>query len=243
MSRDWVQTLVVNPLGEEAAAVRSAGHVLTRHNKVAAAILVAAEQDLDADIAEVWSALVRQTVRTGLDVQMDRRWFSNIIHAGPRLQHALPHQFKREQRRKEIAVAAAKSAVQHQSTWLGCITDLAKTYRNSGDLVTAVRVNRETLCRPCKVRSTILKESEAIGMIGALPKARLEMTARIALPTRGSKDCQLADHLKPAPITAERTKLSCAGLASPSESWLNLGRLSVRARSASRRVSWPAHKP
>ena len=142
VDREWVQTLVVNPLGEEAAAVRSAGHVLTRHSSVASAILVAAEQDLGADTAEVWSAVVRQTIRTGIKVQMNHSWFSNIVHIGPQLQRKLPYQFA-EQRRREIAIAAAKSAVEHQSTWLGCVVDLGKTYRNAGDLDAAVQVFRD----------------------------------------------------------------------------------------------------
>lgn len=210
VERDWVQTLVVNPLGEEAAAVRSAGHVLTRHSKVAAAILVAAEQDLGADIAEVWSAIVRQTVRTSGDGGVSRQTHSKIVHAGPRLQRELPPQFT-EQRRKEIAVAAAKSAVEHQSTWLGCITDLAKTYRNSGDSATAVQVNREnlaTLQSKVDYADGIRGYWYEWGMAeGSLGDVSLHRAADAWL-----QGLSLADNLKTAPITSEQVKLSCAGL-------------------------------
>ena len=49
---------VVRPLGEEAAAVRSAGRVFTRHSKVARAVLVEADPGLGADLPEVWGELV-----------------------------------------------------------------------------------------------------------------------------------------------------------------------------------------
>jgi hypothetical protein len=127
VDRDWVQTLVVNRLGEEAAAVRSAGHVLTRHSKVASAILVASEKNFGADIAEVWSAVVRQTVLTGRDIRIGES-FSRIVHAGPRLQRELPHQFT-EQRRKEIAVAAANAEIAAEPDRLCALVDLGKTYR------------------------------------------------------------------------------------------------------------------
>jgi hypothetical protein len=210
VERDWVQTLVVSPLGEEAAAVRSAGHVLTRHSKVAAAILVAAEQDLGADIAEVWSAVVRQTVRTSRDGGVSHQTHSKIVHAAPRLQRALPPQFT-EQRRKEIAVAAAKADIAAEPDRLCALVDLGKTYRNAGDFDAAVQVFRNNVGnlakkidfdtdvrgywyewsvaegRGCKVR----EDAAADAWIGAL---------------------SLSDFLKPAPITSDNAKLSCAGL-------------------------------
>lgn len=210
VDREWVQTLVVNPLGEEAAAVRSAGQVMTRHSKVAAAILVAAEQELGADITEVWSAIVRQTVRTGLDVQMDRRWFSNIIHAGPRLQRELPHQFT-EQRRKEIAVAAAKASVAAEDDRLSRIVDLGKTYRNAGDFAAAVQVFRDNVSDlstkvdfDSDVRGYWYEWGVAEGTAGNESSHRV-----VGAWLQG---LSLADHLKTAPITSQQTKLSCAGV-------------------------------
>jgi hypothetical protein len=209
VSRDWVQTLVVNPLGEEAAAVRSAGHVLTRHNEVAAAIVVAAEQDFRIDIAEIWSAIVRQTVHTSNSVHIGKT-FTHIIHAGPKLQCKLPHQFT-EQRRKEIAVAAAKSAVEHQSSWLGCLVDLGKTYRNAGDYTAAVQVFRNNL-------KSLSSKSDFKTVVrgywyewGVAEGERCEVQQK-ALADGWLSGLSLADHLSEAPIRQKDIMFSCTGL-------------------------------
>lgn len=210
VDRDWVQTLVINPLGEEAAAVHSAGHVLTRHSKVAAAILVAAEQDLGADIAEVWSLVVRQTVRTGLETQMDRQWFSNIIHAGPRLQRELPHEFT-EQRRMEIAVAAAKADIAAEPDRLCALVDLGKTYRNAGDFAAAVQVFRENLkglARKVDFDTDIRGYWHEWGLSeGSLADAPAHRGADAWL-----QGLSLSDMLKPAGVTQNTAMFVFAGL-------------------------------
>jgi hypothetical protein len=210
VEREWVQTLVVIPLGEEAAAVRSVGHVLTRHTKVASAILVAAEQDLGADIAEVWSAIVRQTVQTSEDGGVSRQTYAKIVHAGQRLQRELPQQFT-EQRRKEIAVAAAKASVSAEPDRLSNIVDLGKTYRNAGDFPAAVEVFRQNISPlsskvdfQSDVRGYWYEWGVAEGSVGDSPSVRAAGAWLQGL--------SLADHLKPAPITPEQAKLSCAGL-------------------------------
>ncbi len=208
VERDWVQTLVVNPLGEEAAAVRSAGHVLTRHTKVAAAILVAAEQDLGTDVAEVWSAIVRQTVQTRQDVRVVV--FSEIVHAGPRLQRALPPQFT-EQRRKEIAVAAAKAYMAAEPDRLCALVDLGKTYRNAGDFASAVQVFRENVS---DLSTKVDFDSDVRGFW--YEWGVCEGRAGDNAPHRSAgawlQGLSIADHLKTSPITSEQAKLSCSGL-------------------------------
>jgi hypothetical protein len=141
--RDWVQSRVVCPLGEEAAAVQSAGHVLTRHSKVSAAILVEADEALSVDVAEVWSAVVRQTVRTSRDVR-PIGYHAKIVHAGPRLQEALPKQLS-VTRRKEIAIAAAKASVAADPERLSYVVDLGKAYRKAADFTNALQVFRNNV--------------------------------------------------------------------------------------------------
>ena len=203
---EWIQTLVVKPLGEEAAAVHSAGHLLTRHRNVAAAILVAAEQDIGVDIAEFWSALVRQTAREGHVGGGSSHTHAPIIHAGPRLQSNLPPQFSK-QRRKEIAVAAASSAVTHQSTWLGCVVDLGKTYRMADDFPAAVQVFRDNL-------STV---SSKVDYAKVIRGYWYEWGVAEGLAGNDASDAwiqglSLSDHLRGAQITDYDAKVTCAGL-------------------------------
>ncbi len=215
VDRQWVQTLVVDLLGEEAAAVRSAGHVFTRHRKVAAAILVAAEQALGANIAEVWSAIVRQTVLTSRDGGVGYQSHSKTIHAGPRLQRELPHQFT-EQRRKEIAVAAAKASVAAEEDRLSRIVDLGKTYRNAGDFAAAIHVFRENVSG---LSTKVDFASDVRGYWNEWGVAEGSVGDDISHRAAGSwlQGLSLADHLKPAPLVNQRgepesVKLSCAGL-------------------------------
>ncbi len=210
VERDWVHTLVVKPLGEEAAAVRSAGHVLTRHSKVAAAILVAAEQDLGADIEEVWSAVVRQTVRTSDDGGVSYQTHSKTVHAGPRLLRFLPPQFTAK-RRKEIAVAAAKAAIAVENDRLSPIVNLGKTYRTAGDFPSAVQVFRGNLpTAPSKVDFAEVIRGYWYEW-GVCEGSSGDEAAHRAVDA-WLQGLSLSDHLKTAPITSERTKLSCAGL-------------------------------
>ncbi len=142
--REWVQRRVVRPLGEEAAAVHSAGHVLTRHSQVAASVLVEAEQTLGIDLAEIWAQLVRQTVQTSINGGVSYETHSRTVHAGPRLQRALPQQIS-EDRRKAIAIAAAKADSEAESNRLCPVTDLGRTYRTADMLDEAVATFRDNL--------------------------------------------------------------------------------------------------
>lgn len=205
--RDWVQTRVVRPLGEEAAAVQSAGNVFTRHPRVAAAILLEADQILD--VAEVWSAVVRQTVRTGREIRVTST-FGMIVHAGPRLLEELPTQFPK-QRRTEIALAAARTAIAHNPGWLGCIVSLAKTYRRAGNIGDAQELLRDNLESAnakidfsSHVRGYWHEWGVSEGLLGDDPRYRAADAWLQGL--------SISDHLNPAPLTDEDVKQSCASL-------------------------------
>ena len=207
--REWVQRQVVRPLGEEAAAVRSAGHVLTRHSQVAAAILVEAEQTFGVDLAEVWTQVVLQTVLTKHDIHYVH-CFSEIKHAGPRLQSALPQQIS-EDRRKAIAIAAAKAAATHQSQWLSCVVDLGRTYRKAEMIEQAVATFRDNLNSTkskvdfeANIRGYWYEWGVCEGLAGD--------TAGHHAADAWLQGLSLSDLLSPAPITSDQGKLSCAGL-------------------------------
>ncbi|MDQ5827201.1 MAG: hypothetical protein M3441_23810, partial [Chloroflexota bacterium] len=206
----WVQSRVVRPLGEEATAVLSAGHVFTRHRKVAAAILVEADQVLGVDAAEVWMALVRQTIRTSRDVPVGYQSHPKIVHAGPRLQSGLPKQLP-EQRRKEIAVAASKAAITTEPERLDFITDLGRTYRFAENFAAAVQVFRANLAHARRkadyansIRGYWYEWGICEGLIGDTIEHRV-----IGAWLQG---LSLSDHLNPAPITKKKAGLSFAGI-------------------------------
>ncbi|MEA3201676.1 MAG: hypothetical protein QOE90_3104 [Thermoplasmata archaeon] len=146
VDRDRVYSRVIRPLGEEAAAVRSSGRVLTRHSRVASAILVEVEKTGLGSIEEVWRRTVRQTVLTSREIRTAET-FSKIVHAGPWLASALPEELALSQRRA-IAIAAARAAAAAQPERLDAIADLGKTLRESGQAETASQVFRTQTPRP-----------------------------------------------------------------------------------------------
>lgn len=207
--REWVQRHVVRPLGEEAAAVHNAGHALTRHSQVAAAILIEAEETFQMDLAEIWTQLVRHTVKTSRapGVRVGQT-FSPIVHAGPRLQRALPQRMP-EDRRKGIAIAAAKAAATHMSEWLGCVVDLGRTYRRAKEHERAAQVFRDNLASA----SAKVDFSDVIrGYWNEWSVCEGERTTATGHGDAWLAGLSLSDHLNPAPITDERISLSCAGV-------------------------------
>ncbi len=211
--REWVQRYVVRPLGEEAAAVHSAGHAMTRHSQVAAAILVEADDTFGRDLAEIWAQLVRQTVQTGRGIRMDRFWFSGVLHGGPRLQKALPLQIP-EDRRKAIAIAAARASVDAEPDRLTRLVDLGKTYRNAQEHETARQVFRANLA----TASSKVDHNEVIrGYWYEWSVCEGEGSSKTerALADVWLAGISLSDHLNPVSITDEQSKLSCAGLGVP----------------------------
>jgi hypothetical protein len=208
--REWVQRLVVRPLGEEAAAIQSAGHILTRHSQVAAAVLIEVEQTFGVDLAEVWAQLVRQTVRTSRNGGVSYRTHSRIIHAGPRLPQMLPRQIP-DDRRTAIAIAAARADATAEPDRLSSIDSLGKTYRNAKDFKSAVNLFRENLPTADKkidyaevIRAFFYEWGVCEGLAGDNAEHRAAGAWLQAL--------SLSDHLNPAPITLGRGKFSCAGL-------------------------------
>lgn len=208
--REWVRSRVVRPLGEEAAAVHSAGHVFTRHSKVAAAIIVEAEQTLGADLAEIWAQLVRQTVHTSRNGEVSRDTHSKILHAGPRLQRALPQQIS-EDRRKAIAIAAAKADYEAQPERLGPIIGFGQTQR-----LASYPHSAKALFRQHSAKASSLVDADerirAFWYEWGVCEGVAGDTAGHRAAGAWLQGLSLSDHLNPAPITPEHAKRICAGL-------------------------------
>jgi tetratricopeptide (TPR) repeat protein len=210
--RDWVHTRIVRPLGEEAAAVQNAGHVLTRHSKVAAAVIVEAEQTFNTDLAEVWRAIVRQTVHTGTGALRVGQTFEMIVHAGPRLQKLLPKQFS-EDRRKIIAIAAAKAAMEYKTDWLGCIDSLGRTYREAGDFDKATELFRNNL-KDAPSKIDFDKVIRAYWYEWSVCEGKKGNGHEHAAANAWLAGLALSDLLNPAPISQKDVKVICCGIGS-----------------------------
>ncbi len=207
--REWLNSLVVRPLGDEAAGAISGGHLFTRHRKVADAVLAEAELNLGIDLGEVWAAIIKQTIKTGESIEVGDT-HGATLHIGPILEGRLPIAIP-EHRRRDIAIAAAKSAAENMTDWLGCMVDLGKTYRNADMPKEAAEAFRNGLGRA----KNTLDFAEVIRGYwyewGVCEGRRID-NARDPFADAWLQSLSLSDHLNPAPITLNRVKFSCSGL-------------------------------
>ncbi|WP_420455794.1 SIR2 family protein [Rubrivirga sp.] len=127
IDRAWVGSTVMRPLGEEAAAVGGAESAWTRHPRVAEAVIAEVEESFDTDLAEVWAAIVRQTLETRRDVWVPKDSFVYVAHAGPHLVKDLT--MLSPARRGSVAVAAARASTSALPGRLDVIVSLARTLR------------------------------------------------------------------------------------------------------------------
>ncbi len=208
VDRKHLWRYVVRPLGDEAAATFSAGRVITRHSRVAEAVLLEAETGLLLDLAELWTQLVCQTVETGRHLVLGPP-YGELVHAGPRLLRTLPEDLG-DQRRADIAIAAASAACKYLDDRLSCVVDLGKTYRAAGKYQAARDVFLEHLPESSKkadFNAVIRGYYHEWSVCEAL---LTDDDAR--LRSAWLEGLSLEDHLATAPITERDVALVCAGL-------------------------------
>lgn len=205
VDRQWVNTEVLSRLGEEAVAVGGAETARTRHPRIAEAVVQEAEAAFGTDLAEVWAAIVRQTVETEKSAKIGES-FSYIVHAGPKLACDLPHSLP-DERLRDIAVAAAQAAIDARPERLDQIVDLALTHRMMGqpaEGAAVLRYHRDAVTDMVDYEKIIRGYwndwGASEGMAG-----RTAAGAWIA-------GLSLSDHLAPAVIRNVDIKISCAGL-------------------------------
>lgn len=198
----------------------------TRHRSVAAAILVEAEKSFGVDLTEIWSKLIRQTVSTITEGRVKHPTFRKIVRSGKGLYKALPRQLGKD-RRKAIAIAAARAEVVAQPERLGSIIDLGKTYRSVEEHEAACEVfrdNLEAVTARVKADEVAQADSDKQAEVNSAAFIRSYWyTWSVCEGERGKErhhaiadawlgGISVSDHLNPAQITYEQGKRSCAGL-------------------------------
>lgn len=231
--RDWVQSKVVKPLGAEIGAVDTGGQVFTRHSKVAAEIIVEGERSLNADFAEIWARLIRQTYETGLDPYLNIKnsdCYFQILNAGSKLQDSLPNTLLIS-RRKFIAIAAAKADVAVEPERLSAIISLGKTCRIAVRPAEAVEVFRDAFKDAEtkadygeRIRSFVTEWSMLEGQLGQGQGHKYTFIS-VWLTA-----IAFSDVLNPAPITSKDIKMISTSLGAVFVRLLGIDENSVYAK-------------
>jgi hypothetical protein len=203
-------SVVLNPLGAELGIAESRQYVLTRHKRVADAIVEVAAKCHAVDLGEVWRALVKAMVSYGRGARVGPT-FTMIIHAGGRLKRDLPKTLDPSVR-GEIGMAAAEAAMEAQPERLDAITNFARALRLAdfaedayGLLRRKFSALRNTTDKARNIRGYYQEWGTCAGNLGG---------------RRGSVDnawlggCSLSDTL-PVDVTLEHAAMACAGLGVP----------------------------
>jgi len=123
-----VSSSITRVLGREMGAAESRLHVLTRHQMVADAVVVAAETRFDTDLLDIWERLVVETVKCAKTERFDPQFHGGIVHSGVRLSDRLPEGLS-ARRRGFIGIAAAEVAMEALPQRADVIIDRARALR------------------------------------------------------------------------------------------------------------------
>jgi hypothetical protein len=184
---------------------------LTRHKKVAEAIVVVSEGHFGTDLEDIWSRLIEHVVRLGRNGEVSRECHGPIIHSGAHLKRDLPQALNAD-RRGEIGIAAAEAACSSLPERIDVVTDLARALRIAG--------KKQHLEQACRLMSeNVAKLDTAVDRVRCLRSYHYEWsTCTGNLNTRQGSimnawlaTFSLSDALK-VEVTNDDAKLSCAGL-------------------------------
>jgi len=122
-----VSAAVISRLGRELGAAESRGHVLTRHKRVARAVVEAGASKFGTDLSNTWRSLVTATIELSRKERVGES-FGPMVHAGARLKRQLPEALD-EDLRGDVGIAAAEAAVEAMPEWSSTVIDLARALR------------------------------------------------------------------------------------------------------------------
>ncbi len=206
--REWVGQRVILPLGMEVGVVQGGGLVMTRHGRVAAAIVAEAVNYMGIDLGEVWDRIVGAAVEVARQLEIGDT-HGALMHPAARLQRELPHTIP-EDRRNAIAIAAAEASMRYRPERLDGIVDLGRVLRSAGAPEKASELFLGKLPRADQkvdyrkaIRGYYTEWSICSG--ASAPVGRKQLSATwLGL-------FSLADQLR-VPLDPDRVKRSCAAL-------------------------------
>lgn len=203
-----ISSAVVSRLGRELGAAESRGHVLTRHKRVADAVVVVAATRFGTDLTEIWRGLVRDTVRLGRTEQFDPKYFNGVVHSGARLKRQLPQSLD-DDLRGEVGIAAAEAGLEHRPERVDAVTNTARALRfarypdEACDLLkTRLPTLKGTVDLQQNIRGYFYEWGTCAGNLST--RQGYITNAWLALYS-------LSDSLPPE-VTVEDAKVTCAGL-------------------------------
>jgi hypothetical protein len=131
VARHRVSTAIINPLGREIGAAQSHGFALTRHPRVADAIVIAAN-NMGTDLGQVWSAMVATTVTMCTNPgDTSPQYFNYMMHCAGKLMKDLPQPILQETR-GAAGIDTGHMTMRVRPKRVDAITNCARAYRVAG---------------------------------------------------------------------------------------------------------------
>ena len=143
LPREQLHQRVIYPLGREAAATSTSTYVLTRHRRIAETAVRLLEQEFGMDIGGLFISLVAAAI--------DSRHQGNYIAYLGGWRYDVSNHFM-DTDRPELAIATARTVVDHEPEHVENWTNLAYLYRKAGDAALGAELLRESVARAADVR-------------------------------------------------------------------------------------------
>lgn len=122
------RSLILHPLGFEAAATASGSALRIRHPAIARAALSIAVSEFGEDLSELYCSLIKGTLEM-LHKQIPVSPLAEILWCGPRLIKELPPLGIRNEDSEQIAITVARFSQTSNPHYTGGTVSLARTYR------------------------------------------------------------------------------------------------------------------
>jgi hypothetical protein len=198
---------ILQSLGMEIGIAESRQYALTRHKRVAEAIVEVAALRFGTDLGTVWRRLVKAMVAYGHTTIVGPT-YGMIVHAGGRLKRDLPHALDANLR-ADIGVEAAQAAMEVLPEWCSTIVGLARALRAAGFPSDASELLQNKLSH---IKNTVDKSKNVRGYFYEWSNCHGNVGGRQSHVRSVWLGCfSLSDSI-PVNVTLKDIKITCAGL-------------------------------